>query len=86
VTNVVLLKALASAEAAGVRCEGLSRTSDRPAEAIVEAATQHGADLIVMASRGVRGLRTLGEAPASDPQRQHHATPAPSHHLSHVPS
>lgn len=56
VTNVVLFKALASAEAAGVQCKGLSRTSDRPAEAIVEAATQHGADLIVMASRGLRGL------------------------------
>lgn len=56
VTNVVLLKAMASADAAGVQNQGLSRTSDRPAEAIVEAAAQHGADLIVMASRGVRGL------------------------------
>lgn len=55
VTNVVLLKAMASARAAGVACETVSRTSDRPAEAIVEAASACGADLIVMASRGARG-------------------------------
>lgn len=56
VTNVVLLKAMTSARAAGVICAAVSRTSDHPAEAIVEAASEHGADLIVMASRGTRGL------------------------------
>jgi hypothetical protein len=55
-SNVVLLKALATARMSGVACEGVSRVSDRPSEAIVEAAIACGADLIVMASRGVRGL------------------------------
>lgn len=55
-THAVLAKAAASAAAAGVPCENLSRTCDRPAEAIIEAAQSRGCDLIVMASRGQRGL------------------------------
>lgn len=55
-TNAVLSKAAASAAARGVRCETLARTSDRPAQAIVDAAQSRGCDLIVMASRGARGV------------------------------
>lgn len=53
-THAVLAKAAASAAAAGVPCQTLCRTSDRPAEAIVQAASAQHCDLIVMASRGVR--------------------------------
>lgn len=55
-TNAVLSKARFSAQAAGVACDTESRTCDRPAEAIVETAQSLGCDLIVMASRGVRGI------------------------------
>lgn len=55
-TNAVLSKAAASAAARGVPCETLAKTSDRPAEAIVDAAQARGCDLIMMASRGVRGV------------------------------
>lgn len=55
-THAVLAKAAASAAAVGVPCETLSRTCDRPAEAIIEAAQSRGCDLIVMASRGQRGM------------------------------
>lgn len=55
-THAVLAKAAASAAAIGVPCETLSRTCDRPAEAIIEAAQSRGCDLIVMASRGQRGM------------------------------
>lgn len=37
-THAVLAKAVVSAAAAGLACETLSRTSDHPAEAIVQAA------------------------------------------------
>jgi hemerythrin-like domain-containing protein/nucleotide-binding universal stress UspA family protein len=56
-TNVVLAKAMASAQYAGLTCEALACTSSRPAEAIVETAVNCGADLIVMASRGARGFK-----------------------------
>ena len=55
-THAVLAKAAASAAAVGVPCETYSRTCDRPAQAIVEAAQARGCDLIVMASRGQRGI------------------------------
>lgn len=55
-TNAVLAKAVASASAAGVMAETVARISDRPAEAIVEAALACNCDLIVMASRGSRGI------------------------------
>jgi nucleotide-binding universal stress UspA family protein/hemerythrin-like domain-containing protein len=55
-TNVLLLKAKASAAERGVECQTAACVSDRPAEAIVESAQRHGADLIVMASHGTRGL------------------------------
>lgn len=55
-THAVLSKARAAANAAGVACETKHRVCDRPAEAILEAADLSGCDLIVMASRGVRGV------------------------------
>jgi len=55
-THAVLAKALASAKARQVQAQSLSRVSDRPAEAIVEAARAQGCELIVMASRGERGV------------------------------
>jgi nucleotide-binding universal stress UspA family protein/hemerythrin-like domain-containing protein len=58
-TNAVLVKATVSAHALGVPCKTASRVCDHPAEAIVEAAQEHGCDVIVMASRGARGLAGL---------------------------
>lgn len=55
-TDSVLSKAMVTARHVGVECEGVARTSDRPAEAIVEMACQKECDLIVMASRGARGV------------------------------
>jgi nucleotide-binding universal stress UspA family protein len=48
-----------AAKAAGVRCECVTVTSDFPAEAILEAATRRGCDLIFMASHSRRGLKGL---------------------------
>jgi nucleotide-binding universal stress UspA family protein len=47
------------AERAGVPCKTLARRGDRPYEAIIEAATARGCDLIVMASHGRRGIAKL---------------------------
>lgn len=44
---------------AGVPCTKLTMTSDIPYEAIIEAATRSGCDLIFMASHGRRGLTSL---------------------------
>ncbi|MEF8724641.1 MAG: universal stress protein [Candidatus Accumulibacter delftensis] len=44
---------------AGVPVEKLSLTSDIPYEAIIDAATQAGCDLIFMASHGRRGISAL---------------------------
>ncbi len=41
---------------AGVPCDVVSATSDIPYEAIIEAATKAGCDLIFMASHGRRGI------------------------------
>lgn len=43
----------------GVECSTLSLTSDIPYEAIIDAATQSGCDLIFMSSHGRRGLTSL---------------------------
>ncbi len=51
-TNALLTKAMASAKAANVPSHAAAQSSDKPAEAIIEAAQTHGCDLIVMASRG----------------------------------
>ncbi|MCX8003889.1 MAG: universal stress protein [Burkholderiaceae bacterium] len=47
------------ARGAGVEVETLVAKSFAPYEAIIEAATQHGCDLIVMASHGRRGLNAV---------------------------
>ena len=55
-TQAVLSRAAADADAAGVQCTTISRVCDRAAESIVEVAKEQGCDLIVMASRGARGV------------------------------
>lgn len=47
------------AQAAGVACDTRNKTSDRPYEAIIDAALEQGCDLIFMASHGRRGLAGL---------------------------
>ena len=46
-------------ESAGVPVDRLSMTSDIPYQAIIDAATQSGCDLIFMASHGRRGISAL---------------------------
>ncbi|HSB24819.1 MAG TPA: universal stress protein [Burkholderiaceae bacterium] len=60
----LLAKAEAAARALGVPCESRHTVSDRPAQAVVDAARASGCDLIFMASHGHRGK--LGMAFASD--------------------
>ncbi|MFO1268241.1 MAG: universal stress protein [Rubrivivax sp.] len=60
----LLAKAEAAARACGVPCDARHAISDRPAQAIVEAARTCGSDLIFMASHGHRGK--LGMAFASE--------------------
>lgn len=55
----VLGAAKAAASAAGVEAHTLYVPNSHPSEAIVEAAKNQGADLIVMASHGRRGLGRL---------------------------
>lgn len=55
----VLAAAAAKAEAAGVPANQLTRRGDHPAEEIVAAAAEIGADLIAMASHGRRGLSAI---------------------------
>jgi hemerythrin-like domain-containing protein len=57
--EAILAKARAAADLAGVRCHTRSHHHDRPAEAILEAAQQCHADLIVMASHGLGGTQQL---------------------------
>jgi nucleotide-binding universal stress UspA family protein len=52
----ILAEAAAVARAAGVPCTQDTVVHALPYAAIVEAASRHGADLIVMASHGRRGL------------------------------
>lgn len=55
----ILREACSTAEAAGLSAESRSVINPMPHEAIVEAAKEVGADLIVMASHGRRGLSAL---------------------------
>lgn len=57
--RALLAKAEAAARAAGVTADSVVVTSDRAHEAILEAATSQGCDLIFMASRGRRGLKAI---------------------------
>ncbi len=55
----ILSAAKNAASTASVPCAGASATSDVPYEAIINAATSSGCDLIFMASHGRRGLSGL---------------------------
>ena len=55
----IIAKAQVAAEAAGVPCDGVVVSSDRPYEAILDTARDRGCDLIFMASHGRRGMRAL---------------------------
>jgi nucleotide-binding universal stress UspA family protein/hemerythrin-like domain-containing protein len=59
VAPAVLARAEASARAAGIECESVARTSNRPYEGIIDTARERGCDLIFMASHGRRGFRDL---------------------------
>jgi nucleotide-binding universal stress UspA family protein len=48
-----------AAKAAGVPCETVVQTSDRPYEAIVATAKERGCDLIMMASHGRSGVQAF---------------------------
>lgn len=54
-----IAKVAAAAEAAGIAFEGVVTLSFSPYEEIVEAAKQHGCDIIMMASHGRKGLNRL---------------------------
>ncbi|MBS3651581.1 universal stress protein [Pseudaminobacter sp. 19-2017] len=55
----ILATAKAAADMAGVAAETIYVEERRPAEAIVDTATERGCNLIVMASHGRRGLGRL---------------------------
>ena len=48
-----------AANQAGVRCNTGYATSAHPHEAIIRAAEENGCDLLMMASRGRKGVHTL---------------------------
>jgi nucleotide-binding universal stress UspA family protein len=48
-----------AARAAGVPCTTIHRVGDGPSEEIIAVATEHGCDLIFMASHGRRGVKAL---------------------------
>ena len=55
--RALVAKAESAARAAGVRCDSVVVTGDRPHEAILDAARDAGCDLVFMASHGRRGLK-----------------------------
>jgi nucleotide-binding universal stress UspA family protein/hemerythrin-like domain-containing protein len=57
--RAVLAKAAVVAREAGIEHDSLIVTSDRPHEAILQAAETRGCDLVVIASHGRRGLKSL---------------------------
>lgn len=57
--HAILSKATAAARAAGVECDALYKVSDRPYEAILEAAVEQGCDLIFTSSRGPKNIGGL---------------------------
>jgi nucleotide-binding universal stress UspA family protein len=58
-SQMILAEACRRAEESGIQAERLSLVNPMPHAAIVEAAGQVGADLIVMASHGRRGIGAL---------------------------
>jgi nucleotide-binding universal stress UspA family protein/hemerythrin-like domain-containing protein len=57
--RAILAKAEVVAREAGVAYDSLAVTSNRPYEAILDAADSHGCDLIFIASHGRRGIKGL---------------------------
>lgn len=57
--HAILSKAVAAARAAGVECVALHVVSDRPYEAILEAAADQACDLIFTSSRGPKSIGGL---------------------------
>ena len=57
--RAILAKAEAVARAAGVSCDAVVMTSDRPHEAILSTAEARGCDLVFIASHGHRGVKGL---------------------------
>jgi len=55
----ILADAAAVAKAAGVAAETMTAEAERPYQAIIDAATQKGCDLIIMASHGRKGISAL---------------------------
>jgi nucleotide-binding universal stress UspA family protein len=58
-SNLLVDKIKAEANAAGVKCEGVTTTSSVPYEAIVKQARKSKCDLIMMASHGRKGLSSI---------------------------
>lgn len=56
--NARLAEVVAQAKAAGVTCQ-TEMTTLMPYHGVIDAATKHGCDVIVMASPGRRGLESL---------------------------
>ena len=54
--RAIVGRAETAARAAGIECASLVQTSDRPHEAILDAAKTAGCDMIFMASHGRRGI------------------------------
>lgn len=57
--QLVADEAVCTAAKAGVQANALTVQSDLVAQAILEAAREHGCDLVVMASHGRKGLKGL---------------------------
>lgn len=57
--KAIVQQAIAKARDAGVTADGLHIENQSPAVGIVEAAEKHGAELIVIASHGRRGMTKL---------------------------
>jgi nucleotide-binding universal stress UspA family protein/hemerythrin-like domain-containing protein len=73
--RALLAKAEVVARTAGVAHESMSRTSNRPHEAILSAAESRGCDLIFMASHGRRGIRGLMLGSQTQKVLQHASIP-----------
>jgi len=57
--SMYLARVQGAAAAAGVTCDALHVEHDQPYRAIIDAASRRGADLIVMASHGRRGVSAI---------------------------
>ena len=73
--RAILAKAETVARAAGVAFDSAIVTSDRPHEAILEAADAHGCDLVFIASHGRRGLKGLMLGSQTEKVLQHATIP-----------